>query len=312
VRATRLLRTLHLLSARGRLSASQLAAELDVSVRTVYRDIETLSSAGFPVFAEQGPSGGSELLTDFRSPFVVLTPAEIALLVRLGPPPVAGELGVGGDVDHAFDKLAVALARASASQHRQLVFVDAPRWFNQAGTPLVLEPLGRAVAESQRVVIHRSGREQIVDPLGVVNKAGRWYVVGNHAGTTSVMRLDRIDRVELLPDRFDAPAGFDLETFWSGWVADFEASRATVEVAVEVGRDAVDDLPKALGDHVAEALAGAEPDEQGNRVVQLRFFSVEAAVHHLTGAGHLATVVSPAGIRAAVLERAATVLGRAP
>jgi predicted DNA-binding transcriptional regulator YafY len=302
---------LHLLAARGRLSAAELAAALEVSVRTVYRDIESLSSAGFPIYAEHGPRGGYELLADFRSPFVVLTPAEIGLLVRLGPPPAAGDLGLGSDVEGAYDKLAVALSRASASQHRQLVLVDAPRWFAAVATPSVLEPLARAITGALQVRVTRGGRTSTLDPLGLVNKAGRWYLVGRGGDQVRAYRVDRIDTAEPAGERFEPPAGFELEAFWSAWVRDFEASRPTVEVTVEVPAPAVAELPKALGDHVAVALERAAPDPCGNRVVRIPFRSVEAAVHHLTGAGHLARVVAPEQVRRAVLERARGIAGGA-
>jgi predicted DNA-binding transcriptional regulator YafY len=309
MRATRLLRLLHLLAGRGRMSAAELGRQLGVSPRTIYRDIDTLSSAGFPVYAEQGPTGGYELLADFRSPFVVLTPDEIAMLVRFGPPASAATLGLAGDLQHAYDKLRAALAAAASGRGRQVVLVDAPRWFSRTTDTTALAPLRTAATEAIRIRTTTGGRSVVLDPLGLVDKAGVWYLVARHEdGEVAAHRVDRLGPVEVTGEAFEPPAGFGLAAFWATWTATFEGSRPSVEVTIEVPTHAVDELPKALGDHVAAILAAAEPDRDGNLTVQLTFFSPEAAVHHLTGAGHLARVVAPEHIRRAVVARARQVL----
>jgi predicted DNA-binding transcriptional regulator YafY len=148
-----------------------------------------------------------------------------------------------------------------------------------------------------------------VDPLGLVNKAGRWYVVAvDQHGGRRVHRIDRLVSVEITPASFVPPDDFELGAAWTAWAREFEASRPVVQATIDVRPDAVDELPKALGDHVAALLAGARPDRDGNRRITVQFFSREAAVHQLTGAGHLARVVSPDELRDEIVERARRVL----
>src|SRR3954471_20728548 len=186
VRADRLLALLLLLQARGKVTAARLAAELEVSVLTIYRDIEALGNAGVPVFAEAGPGGGCQLLPGYRSPLDALSREEVSALLILGVPAPLRELGLDVAVDAAQRRVRQAAAPRTVVPER-LVHLDMPRWFHpQEETPHLPE-LARAV--QQRLVTNTSyagrdgagSRRRRVEPLGLVNKAGVWYVV---AGTS--------------------------------------------------------------------------------------------------------------------------------
>src|SRR3954468_15370308 len=177
VRADRLLALLLLLQARGKITAAQLAEELEVSVRTIYRDIDALGTAGVPVFAEAGPGGGCQLLPGYRSPLDALSRDEVSALLILGVPAPLRELGLDVAVDAAQRRVRQAAAPRTVVPER-LVHLDMPRWFHpQEETPHLPE-LARAV--QQRLVtdvFYRAtgadrARRRRLEPLGLVNKAG--------------------------------------------------------------------------------------------------------------------------------------------
>src|SRR5436190_8629056 len=183
MRASRLVALLLLLQARGHLTAEQLARELEVSVRTVHRDVEALSASGVPIYAERGPHGGIRLVDGYRTRLTGMTADEAEALFLSGLPGPAAELGLGTVVAAARLKVLAALPtelRARASRLVERFHLDATGWF-QAGEPVPhLAALSEAVWESQRVRIdyERGDRsvERVLEPLGLVLKAGVWYL----------------------------------------------------------------------------------------------------------------------------------------
>src|SRR4051812_24706192 len=178
VRADRLLALLLLLQARGKVTAARLAEELEVSVRTIYRDIEALGNAGVPVFAEAGPGGGCQLLPGYRSPLDALSRDEVSALLILGVPAPLRELGLDAAVAAAQRRVQQAAAPRTSVPER-LVHLDMPRWFHPREETPHLPALARAV--QQRLVTHTSYggdgarvRRRRLEPLGLVNKAGVW------------------------------------------------------------------------------------------------------------------------------------------
>ncbi|MEU5991178.1 WYL domain-containing protein [Spirillospora sp. NPDC047418] len=279
MRASRLLSLLLLLQTRERMTARELAAELEVSVRTVYRDVESLSTAGVPVYADRGPDGGYRLLGGYRTRLTGLTEAEAASLPLSGIPGPATQLGLG-DVLAAELKLLAALPpalRTRATRIRERFHLDAPGWFRTPDDVPHLHAIADAVWNQHPIQIRyrRWQRPQQVtrtlEPLGVVLKAGSWYLIAQPADTTAEPRTYRISRVlalSVLPDRFDRPAGFDLAAHWTAYTERFEADsypeHATVLLSPEGLTRAQILLPPAMAraalDARADGADGADRD----------------------------------------------------
>jgi predicted DNA-binding transcriptional regulator YafY len=222
VRADRLLSLVLLLQARGRITAEAIAAELEVSVRTVYRDLEALAAAGVPVLTESGPGGGCRLMEGYRFPLRGLRPDEAEALLILGVPGVLREPGLDRALDAAHRQI-----RATAGGGSALVHLDMPRWFGGQEEVPCLRDLARALRSGQRLAVgYRPpgdaghAKSRVVGPLGLVNKAGLWYLVASSAGcvhdrpSIRVFRVARIVSARVLPEPVEYPAGFELAAFW--------------------------------------------------------------------------------------------------
>ena len=208
-----------LLQTNGKMTASRLAEELEVSVRTIYRDIEALSGAGVPIYAEAGPGGGVRLVDGYRTRLTGLTAEEAEALALSGLPGAASELGLGTVLAAAQLKVDAALPpelRSRAVRMRERFHLDAPGWFAREEPVPHLAALSRAVWEEQRVEIRYRKREgevkRLLDPLGLVLKAGVWYLVAL-SGRTRSLRTFRVSRVLAVKDLHEEcvrPEDFDL------------------------------------------------------------------------------------------------------
>lgn len=317
MRADRLVSILLLLQTRGRMKARELAERLEVSERTIYRDLDALSAAGVPIYAERGPGGGCALFDDYRTTLTGLTEAEtLALSMFRAPGPLA-DLGVSGALESALLKLSAALpARyyGGAEHARQRLHVDTTLWFRPGDSAPLLRAVQEAVWEDRRLRFvyrkkegERSERE--LEPYGLVAKAGGWYVVGRASEGMRVYRVSRIVSLELL-ERFERASAFDLSSYWAQWCRDFERSRPTFPATLRVHPDYLSVLPVTLGEWVHEVLAGAAKDGEGWTLLPVSFESLEIARSFVLGAGALVDVVAPERLREEVFETAARLLGR--
>jgi predicted DNA-binding transcriptional regulator YafY len=274
VRASRLLSLLMLLQTRGRMSATQLAAELGVSVRTIYRDVEALAAAGVPVYAEQGPAGGYQLLDGYRTRLTGLTADEAESLFLTGLSQPAAELGLGAHLAAAELKLTAALPtpyRDASTRIRQRFHLDTPGWYREPDAVPHLLALAEALWQD-RVVEVRYRRwspepgEVIrrLDPLGLVLKAGVWYLVAAGRGGPRTYRVSSIVSLTALPGEVTRPAGFDLAAFWQQHVDRYERTDTGEVAVVRLTAGGVRALPGVLGPKAARlALATLGPDEPG-------------------------------------------------
>jgi predicted DNA-binding transcriptional regulator YafY len=312
VRADRLLSLILLLQARGRITAQAIAAELEVSVRTVYRDLEALAAAGVPVLAESGPGGGCRLMEGYRFPLRGLRPDEAEALLILGVPGVLRELGLDGALGAAQRQIRVTVGGGSA-----LVHLDMPRWFGGQEDVPCLRDLARALRSRRRVALVYEGSDhvepRIVGPLGLVNKAGLWYLAACVHGRPGVrvFRVARVASVRVLPESFEGPAGFELAAFWREWSAEFEASRPRLPVTLRASPLALAAFGEIFGAAAGPALAAAlPPDANGWRLVTLSFEHERAAAHRLAGFGDQVEVLAPPSVRAGLVATAREILRR--
>src|ERR1700757_4144540 len=212
MRADRLLSLALLLQARGAATARALAAELGVSVRTVYRDLEALSAAGVPVVTEPGPGGGCRLMEGYRVPLRGLRADEAEALLILGVPAVLRDLGLAGALATAQRQIRVTSGLTADA----LVHLDMPRWFGSQEEVPCLRDLAQALRLGRMLAIRYppADREpRVVGPLGLVNKAGTWYLVAE-GRDTRVFRAGRVSAARVLPEPFERPADFELAAFW--------------------------------------------------------------------------------------------------
>jgi predicted DNA-binding transcriptional regulator YafY len=317
VRADRLFRLVLLLQARGRMTASSLACELGVSVRTVYRDLTALSAAGVPVYAESGPGGGCQLLDGYRFPLRALSRDEAEALLIMGVPGALRELGLAGAVSSAHRQIRVTagLDAGAGSARPALVHLDMPRWFQDREQVPFLRTLAEALRQGRCLEVgYRgdSGAEVLrtVAPLGLVNKAGAWYLAATtSSGRTVVFRAGRITAARVLAEPVRRPAGFDLADYWERWSQEFAASRPRLHVVLRASPDALRAFGEVFGEAVNDAVSAAgPPDDSGWRQLTLTFEHARAAAHRLAGFGAQVQVVSPPAVREQLLAAARGIL----
>jgi predicted DNA-binding transcriptional regulator YafY len=323
VRADRLVSLVLLLQARGRMTARALAGELGVSVRTIYRDLEGLSAAGVPVFAESGPGGGCQLVDGYRFPLRALRPDEAEALLILGVPGALRELGLDGALTAAHRQIRVTAGLeghpGGPGPAPALVHLDMPRWFHGHEQVPHLRSLAEALRQRRHLELRyrrstdtRDPAPRVVAPLGLVNKAGTWYLVAMAGGgRVMVFRAGRITSARVLAEPGGRPAGFELAEFWERWSQDFAASRPRLRVRLQASPAALAVFPEVFGDAVREATSAAvPPDEQGWQEVTLWFEHTLAAAHRLAGFGAEVQVLSPPAVREQLLDTARGILSR--
>jgi predicted DNA-binding transcriptional regulator YafY len=308
VRASRLVSLLLLLQTRGRMTAPQLAEALEVSVRTVYRDVESLGAAGVPVYAERGPAGGYRLLDGYRTRLTGLTAGEAEALFLAGMPGPAAELGLGSVLAAAELKLRAALPAELADRGgriRQRFHLDAPTWFREPEDTPHLAELARAVWEDRRVQVRyrrwKTPREvtRTLAPLGVVLKAGRWYLVADAGGQVRTYRVGAVLDLTVLDEGFDRPDGFDLARCWQEHAERYERGVYRDEARVRMTTAALElaahVLPPAMS-RAARAAASA-PDPAGWVRTTVPIESVRHGHVELLKLGAQVEVLAPAELR---------------
>ncbi|HEY1368405.1 MAG TPA: WYL domain-containing protein [Gaiellaceae bacterium] len=304
MRATRLVSLLLLLQTRGQQTATELAGRLEVSVRTVHRDVESLVVAGVPVEAVRGPAGGYRLAGGYRTRLTGLTGDEAEALFAAGMPGPAAELGLGSEL--AAARLKVLAAMPSELQERatrasRLFHLDTRGWFRAGDRVPHLPTLADAVWRGCRVRMrYREGPrvvQRTIDPLGLVLKGGAWYLIARRAVGMRVYRVSRVASARALETPFERPAGFELASYWDEWSRAFEESRARVDVTVRVAEEVIRFLGRDRR---------VEPD---GRVV-VRFESLGDAYRDLLRFGADVEVLEPLELRTRLAETARELVAR--
>ncbi len=318
MRASRLVQLLLLLQARGRMTAGALALELEVSERTVHRDVEALSAAGVPIYAERGPHGGIQLVDGYRTRLTGLTGDEAEALFLSGLPGPAAELGLGTVVAAARLKVLAALPtelRARASRLVERFHLDAAGWFHATDPVPHLGVLADAVWESKRVTVgyRRAGGEvnRIIDPLGLVLKAGVWYLVAATEDQVRTYRVSRFSRVTSGGATFSRPADFDLAEHWRSSIAAYEESTPRMDIEVRVAPDGFHRLADVVGGRAVRAAERiGPPDADGWQRLRLSVDWPEEVPARLVAMGDRLEVIEPVEVRDQVLATAERVLSR--
>lgn len=316
MRADRLVAVLLLLQQRGQVTAAEVADELEISERTARRDLESLGTAGIPVYSQQGRGGGWRLAGGGRTDLSGLTAAEArALFAVAGPASDAAPV-----VRSALRKLVRALPepfRVQAEAAASSVHVDAQGWGGSGDRPdpTFLDPLQQAVIDGVRVRLGYVARDRrastrLVDPLGVVSKAGTWYLVAGTERGQRTFRIDRVTAAEVTTEPCVRPDGFDLGASWRGITEEIDRVRAPVEVRAVADATRLDLLQAVLGPR----LDVGAPTDDGVEVV-VRGHSPRALAGELAGFGAWLRITAPEEVRtelARVAGELAALYGPAP
>ena len=317
MRASRLVQLLLVLQARGRTTAAVLATELEVSERTIHRDVDALSAAGVPIYAERGPGGGIQLVDGYRTRLTGLTADEAEALFLSGLPGPAAELGLGTVVAAARLKVLAALPtelRARASRLVERFHLDAAGWFHAAESVPHLAALADAVWESRRIqVAYRRGSSQVerrIEPLGLVLKAGVWYVVAATEGQVRTYRARRIVAVRDTAETFSRPADFDLPSHWNESIAAYERDMPRVEVTVRVDRRAIGLLADMVGERAVRDAEVLEEADEGWRRLRLTAEWPDEVPGRMLAMGGAVEILDPPEIRERAIALARDLIER--
>ncbi|MDP3228020.1 MAG: WYL domain-containing protein [Acidovorax sp.] len=327
MRASRLLSLQMLLETQGRMSATALADALEISVRTLYRDVDQLSAAGVPIYAERGRNGGFALLQGWKTTLTGLTPSEAQAVFLSGLPGPAHDLGLGGDVEGARLKLLASLPaswREDAQRVSARLHLDPVDWYRESDPTPHLATVAAAVWAGQQITMRYESWadtvERTVSPLGLVLKAGVWYLVaapapvpastkgGSVATTTErgprTYRVSNILAASMLTTAVRRPATFDLPGYWAQSIQRFEASLYTAKATVLATPAGLKGL-RMLSSAVARAVAAAAPTRRkdGRVAVHMPIESVEHACGQLMRLSPQVEVLQPAALRRALVAR---------
>ena len=308
MRAARLIKMVLLLQSRPSMTAAELARELEVSERTVTRDAQALSEAGVPVYADRGRAGGYRLIGGYRTRLTGLARSEAEALFLSGVPGALREMGLEDAASAARLKVSAALLpslRDASRSAAQRFYLDAPNWFTEPETPELLPAVADAVWDDRRVTARYRSREaeveRVLEPYGLVLKAGVWYLCARIPGPGSfrVYRIGRFTAVRADGERFVRDEEFDLPGFWAERAEEFARSILRAEVVVRLSQAGVGRLPYAVDPASArEALADpGAPDGEGWVTVTLPVESEEVAHAQLTALGPEVEVVAPESLR---------------
>ena len=315
MRSSRLLTILIILQVRGRVSADALARELEVSVRTIYRDIDQLGAAGVPVYAERGRNGGFALLGGYRTNLTGLTAPEADAVSLIGAAQAAADLGLGADAASARLKILASIppGRGKLAQRVATRFhLDPAPWYERPAPPPLLRPLAAAVWSDRQVrIAYESWKgpvKRTISPLGLVMKAGTWYVAGAVGESTRIYRVDALRALEVSDAATARPRQFDLAKFWAGAARDFEANLRGETARVRLSPCGVQ-LLRDVNPAAADAVAAQHPTPPGDAWIEaaIPFEKLPHAVREALRMGAEMEVLEPARLRVAIAAEAAKI-----
>ncbi len=313
MRADRLLSILLFLQVRQRVTASELARRLQVSERTIYRDMDALSSAGIPVFAERGHGGGWELLGRYRTDLTGLNKLEIAALF-LQPSGLLADLGLDKASTAALIKLLAALPtmrRQDAEHVRHRIHIDSADWFQPKESVPFLATLQEAVWQERKLQLsyQRGNRqivERLVDPLGLVVKGSVWYMVAAVEDKIRTYRASRVQDAQVTDQPSVRPDGFDLAAHWDASVARFKANLPRYPVTLCAMSEVV---PYIHSQRQGSVEHVGPPDARGWVTLSVQFETEEHACMYVLSFGSRIKVVEPPALRQRVMDAAESIVG---
>lgn len=311
MRADRLITLLLILQNRGKLTARKLAEILETSERTIYRDVDSLSAAGVPIYAEKGPGGGITLLESYRTNLTGLTADEARALFMLAVPAPIEQLGLSQELNSALLKLSASLPpgqRHDEVRTRQRFYLDAVSWSDHAEPAPFLSIVQQALWQDRYLKLsYRTFINAVIElcvrPLGLVAKASVWYLVYALDDAFRVVRVSHLISVEALDETFIRPPGFDLASFWRTWCEEVSSLPPFIAV-VRISPELAAELPRFFGSAVIQDISHAQPDEKGWIELSLSFEHFFDARERILSFGGAAEVITPLPLRESVADYA--------
>ena len=314
MRADRLLSILLLLQVYRRMTARDLAQRLEVSERTIHRDMESLSAAGIPVAAERGTGGGWFLLDEYRTNLTGLSPSEVQSLFLAKPSRLLADLGLSKASEAAFIKLLAALPamhRRDAEYIRQRIYVDAAGWRRWEEAVPLLPTLQEAIWQERKLcLVYQRGDdgpvERLVDPLGLVAKGSVWYLVAVVEGEIRTYRVSRVQDARVTDQPCVRPPGFDLAAHWQQASAQFRANLPRYLATVRVAPDILSHVRYTW--RFAHVEREDPPDAEGWITLHVDFEVEEGACQNVLSFGPQIEVLEPSELREKVIHLAERVV----
>ncbi|GAA0371984.1 helix-turn-helix transcriptional regulator [Bacillus horti] len=330
MRADRLLSILLFLQNKGKQTAKELAQKLEVSERTILRDMEDLSSAGIPVYAERGSSGGWKLSEGYRTTLTGLKGEEIQALLLNHSSTLLQDLGITNNLEAAFQKLLAATPttlQKDIELVRARIHVDGAGWFQSKESITYLSVVQEAVWEEKKLLIEyqkgqgQESRKRVVQPLGLVAMRSIWYMVARvdteeaelESGhkeselddTLRSYRISRIIHAEKLDENFQRPVSFNLEEYWEVSTKQFKAAIPRYPARVVMNKKLLNRLQKKV---FVEVLGYTETEDDQWIEAELLFNTLDSACEIILGHGQLIKVIAPDELKQAVISEAEKLL----
>lgn len=320
MKASRLLSILMLLQARGRMTAPALAATLEVSERTILRDIDQLSAAGVPLWGDRGRNGGFQLRGGWSTQLTGLTEPEANALLLAGLPGPATELGLGAAAASARLKMIASLPhewREQADRVGARLHVDSVDWYRTQESPIYLRELADAVWNSFKIKIEYESWNGVVsrelEPLGLILKAGAWYIAARGVGEAKVRtyRASNVLEMQSSGKHFKRPTKFDLADYWRESATRFEAELYRLQAKIRVSPRAMKWLLNARTKITALPSEAKRKNTKTDwQDVLMPIESIEHGARQLLGFGGEIEVLDPPELRARIIEGARAVIAR--
>ncbi|RHX88679.1 helix-turn-helix transcriptional regulator [Leptospira stimsonii] len=310
MRADRLLSILLQLQAKGRISSKDLARKLEVSERTIHRDMEALSASGVPVFAERGSKGGWELSQGYRTNLTGMKKEEIFSMILTSSTRIASDLGRKKEFDSAFMKFMASLPAAyqeEAEMIRQRIHIDGAGWGNWKEEFPFLPLLQEAVWENRKVILRyksdEASKKRIVLPLGLVAKGKVWYLIAKYGKEFRTFRISRILEAQL-GETFERPKKFDLEKHWQESTQEFFSKLPSYSVSLKIKNNELEHFRKFAYSYILEY---SKIDDTWVRA-SVNFETKEWAQHNILGFANRVIVIEPKELREAIKASASAIL----
>jgi predicted DNA-binding transcriptional regulator YafY len=302
MRADRLISIILLLQNHGKMTTKALANELEVTERTIHRDMEALSVAGIPVLAERGKHGGWRLVDQYRTRLTGLKDSELKTLFLSPSFQLLSDLGITKDWKEARQKLLAALPNTLQSQADNLwnrIHIDIDPWKQSSQETTALSLLQQAIWEERKICIayekaNKESSERIVEPLGLVAKGRTWYLVAVSNQEIKNFRASRIKSVELLNETFIRPPHFQLAEYWTESKQSFVRNLPIFEVEVEASPSIMERL--SFSGRFAQVVSKGSPNENGWIPVKLTFDTEQEAASYIIGFGDQIKILSPTSL----------------
>lgn len=311
MRASRLLSIMILLQLRQRLTADELAEEFEVSVRTIYRDIDALSAAGVPVYGDRGPGGGFQLLDGYRTKLTGLDASEAEAMLLIGLPEEAQAMGLGDAAARARNKLLAALPKAGSEDANRIAgrfHLDTSDWYRAARPTPFLSRIARAVLDRRVLAMTYESwsarADWRVEPYGLVLKAGHWYLVARGHAKLRIFNIADFQSLDLLDYGFERPSDFDLASWWQAEQARFEAELFSETATLRLSPLGLKRLA-ALSPRGAAAARSALLGDDGWAVAEMAVENSDHGAREMLMIGAEVEILSPASFRKRVHALAA-------